>query len=78
MLILVAVTINIAVNGGLFEYAGRAARDTETKKQEEQDFANLKANAKMPKGTYAKGDVYEWQKKYIFWLQNSTNNKEIM
>ena len=41
MLILVAVTINMAVNGGLFTYAGNAARETETKKQEEQEYANI-------------------------------------
>ena len=35
MLILVAVTINMAVNGGLFGYAGNAARDTKTAIQDE-------------------------------------------
>ena len=35
MLILVAVTINLAVNGGLFGYAGNAARDTEIAKEKE-------------------------------------------
>ena len=39
MLILVAVTISLAVNGGLFSYAGRAAHDTELAKQEEQKLA---------------------------------------
>ena len=39
MLILVAVTISLAVNGGLFGYAGNAARDTELAKQEEQKIA---------------------------------------
>ena len=29
MLILVGVTINMAINGGLFSYAGNAAHDTE-------------------------------------------------
>ena len=38
MLILVAVTITMAVNGGLFGYAGNAARDTELAKQEEQQL----------------------------------------
>jgi len=41
MLILVAVTITIAVNGGLFDYAGRAARETNTRIEEEQDWANI-------------------------------------
>ena len=36
MLILVAVTISMAVNGGLFGYAGNAAKDTELAKQDEQ------------------------------------------
>ena len=40
MLILVAVTINMAVNGGLFGYAGNAARDTKTEKQKEEDWTN--------------------------------------
>ena len=39
MLILVGVTINMAVNGGLFSYAGNAAHDTELAKQEEQKIA---------------------------------------
>lgn len=39
MLILVGVTINMAVNGGLFGYAGNAAHDTELAKQEEQKIA---------------------------------------
>ena len=41
MLILVAVTINIAVNGGLFDYAGKAARKTEEAKNDEKDWANI-------------------------------------
>ena len=40
MLILVGVTISMAVNGGLFEYAGRAATKTNKAMQEEQDLAN--------------------------------------
>lgn len=47
MLILVAVTITMAVNGGLFDYAGRAAQDTEIKKQEELDYINVPSG-----GTY--------------------------
>ncbi len=41
MLILVAVTITIAGNGGLFEYAGKAAQDTEIAKQEERNWTNI-------------------------------------
>ena len=41
MLILVTVTITIALNGGLFEYAGKAASETQNKKQEEQNWVNV-------------------------------------
>ena len=41
MLILVSVTISMAVNGGLFGYAGRAARETEEAKQKELDWLNV-------------------------------------
>lgn len=44
MLILVAVTITIAVNGGLFDYAGKAASETETKKEAEKDYTTLEEN----------------------------------
>ena len=40
MLILVAVTIQIAVNGGLFDYAGRATGDTKNEIEAEQQLAN--------------------------------------
>ena len=39
MLILVAVTVTMAVNGGLFEQAGNAGRQTNKKVQEELEFA---------------------------------------
>ena len=39
MLILVAVTITMAVNGKLFEYAGKATHDTELAKQDELKIA---------------------------------------
>ena len=41
MLILVAVTISMAVNGGLFGYAGNAAKDTELAKKQELELANV-------------------------------------
>ena len=44
MLILVSVTISMAVNGGLFNYAGKAAKDTEEAKQDELDWLNLGNN----------------------------------
>ena len=44
MLILVAVTINMAVNGGLFGYAAKAVKDTGKAKNQEINLANLSAN----------------------------------
>ena len=40
MLILVGVTISMALNGGLFGYAKKAAKDTESQKQAEQELAS--------------------------------------
>ncbi len=40
MLILVGVTISIAVNGGLFEYAGKAVGDTKNSVNKEQELAS--------------------------------------
>ena len=40
MLILVSVTISMAINGGLFEYAGRAVSETENAKKQEQGLAD--------------------------------------
>ena len=42
MLILVAVTISMAINGGLFEYAGKAVGDTQNAIDKEQDLASGK------------------------------------
>lgn len=42
MLILVGVTITMAVNGGLFEYAGKAVGDTNNAMQAEQELASGK------------------------------------
>ena len=44
MIILVSVTISIAVNGGLFNYAGKAAKDTEIAKNKELDWLNIEGN----------------------------------
>ena len=44
MLILVTVTITMAVNGGLFTYAGRAKGDTQNEINAEQELANLESN----------------------------------
>ena len=40
MLILVAVTITMAVNGGLFGYAKNAATETEAAKTQEESIGN--------------------------------------
>ena len=42
MLILVVVTIRISTNGGLFDYAGKAARETNDAVADETDIANGK------------------------------------
>ena len=39
MLILVAVTISMAINGGLFTHAGKATRDTENAKLQEKELS---------------------------------------
>ena len=63
MLILVAVTITIAVNGGLFEYAGRTGRETNEAIESEQELASLQDGlssddliAKYTGGWYEKAD----------------------
>ena len=42
MLVLVSVTINMAVNGGLFGYAGNAAEQTKLAIEDEQKLGNLR------------------------------------
>ena len=44
MLILVAVTVTIVVNGGLFEYAGKARRETQNAIDKEQEKASGRMN----------------------------------
>ena len=56
MLILVAVTITVAVNGGLFEYAGRAGRETQNAIDKEQELAGGKIT--IDGKTYASVDDY--------------------
>ena len=57
MLILVAVTINMAVNGGLFGYAGRATKDTELAKQGELQLSN--GGITVDGVTYESMDAYK-------------------
>ena len=57
MLILVAVTISMAINGGLFTHAGKAARDTKNKIEEENTLGEGTVNVD--------GKVYENIDDYI-------------
>ena len=65
MLILVGVTISMALNGGLFGYAKKAARDTESQKQLEQELSSGKVTVNGKE--YASIDDY---------LNNRTEPKE--
>ena len=56
MLILVAVTISMAVNGGLFEYAGKAVGDTQNAINAEQDLGSGKVT--IGNTTYNSIDEY--------------------
>lgn len=51
MLILVAVTITIAVNGGLFNYAKKAAVDTNEAMKNEQDLGSGIVNLTTASGS---------------------------
>lgn len=44
LILLVAVTVTLAINSGLFNYAGHAAKRSEQEKQAEQDWADLSGN----------------------------------
>lgn len=44
MLILVAVTISMAINGGLFDYVGKATGETKNAIANEQELANLESD----------------------------------
>ena len=60
MLILAAVTINIAVNGGLFGYAGKATSDTVKAKEMEQiEMAYAAAFMRNPGEAVDPGDLQE-------------------
>ena len=59
MLILVAVTINMAVNGGLFGYAGNATSQTKAARDEEQDYADVETGLTTDEliAKYTTGDI---------------------
>ena len=60
MLILVAVTITVAVNGGLFEYAGRAGRETNEAIKDEQSLATLGDNLTVDQLIAKYTSVHKW------------------
>ena len=78
MLILVAVTISMAINGGLFEKAGKATGDTKNAMNAEQTLAkggiiigDTRYNS-IEDYLYAPKLKYEIQGAYIkIWLENS-------
>ena len=69
MLILVVVTIRISTKGGLFDYAGRAARETNDAIEEETDLAN----GKITIG----GVTYDSIDEYISKLTKNANNWDL-
>ena len=69
MLILVVVTIRISTKGGLFDYAGRAARETNDAIEEETDLAN----GKITIG----GVTYDSIDEYISKLTQNANNWDL-
>lgn len=66
MLILVAVTITMAVNGGLFNYAGRAANETNEAKAAEEELANgtVKVNGVFNEGSSINDIVNHYKTTY--------------
>lgn len=80
MLILVAVTITMAINGGLFEYVGRAGRETNEAIKSEQELASLQDGlssddliAKYTGGWYEKADGTFTNGKYTVELGDYIN-----
>ncbi len=71
MLILVAVTITTVVNGGLFEYASRAARETNSAIEAEQTLAN--GRIKVEGKWYASIDEYIAGNELV-WEENKDNS----
>ena len=61
MLILVAVTIAMAVNGGLFDYARRAGQETNTALSEESNLAEGRLNVTDVEATDINGIVEHYQ-----------------
>ena len=82
MLILVAVTISMAVNGGLFEYAGRAAQETDKAKRAELELTNLASIEEVEaSGTTAYDyliDKFAAKKKIKFYIKPFQYNTEFV
>ena len=89
MLILVAVTISMAINGGLFEKAGQATKDTKNAMDAEQTLANGQitidgktyasiddylAGKEMPTGPNAEWDKNATDEKYFTWGSDDPEN----
>ena len=77
MLILVGVTITLVMQGKLFEYAGKAAQETETKKIEEEDYLNVTPgmNTNELIANYTDQDEYSDDKWEYAWTYPSLKGK---
>ena len=79
MIILVAVTINIAINGGLFKYAGKATKDTKNEISGEQKLA--KGGVNIDGKWYSSIDEYingEWKLEIDYEvIDDAENGKQI-
>ena len=77
MLILVSVTISMAVNGGLFEYAGNAAKETKTEIEREKNLSidNLVAQyvPKEPDPTFGGNYEDSWIGRTINYHSSNNN-----
>ena len=73
MLILVAVTITMAINGGLFENAGKATGDTKNAVNAEQELAN--GHIVVDGKEYASIDDYLKGKEYVPTYDNASKDE---
>ena len=73
MLILVSVTISMAINGGLFEYAGKATGDTKNAINAEQQLAN--GHIVVDGKEYASIDDFLEGKEYVPTYDNASKDE---
>ena len=73
MLILVTVTITMAVNGKLFEYAGKATSDTKREINKETSIASLRANMTTDELIEQFGPEKEWSVAWVYKNSNWSN-----